>query len=76
MSYVMRSPKRIEFEYNLANNDRDIIIDEQGDMPCNDVGDIVDRRDKSWKVTQVLSQQSDSGLNTLLTLYVSLSDKF
>jgi hypothetical protein len=75
MSHVMHPAKRIEFEYNSANNDRDVIIDQLGEMPCNEVGDIVVRRDKSWKVTQVLTRQSDSGFNTLLTLCVSLSDK-
>ena len=75
MSHTLKFPKRFEFEYNPAQ-DRDVVIDTEGDIPCCEVGDIVTRRDKSWKVTQVLTQKSDSGPNTLLTLYVSLTDKF
>ena len=75
MSHTLNGAKRIEFEYNLGNNNREVVIDSLGDMPCYETGDIVTRRDKSWTVTQVLSQKSDTGLNTLLTLYVSLTDK-
>ena len=76
MSHSLNGPKQVEFEYNRAKTDRDVVLDQHGEMPCYDFGDIVRRRDKSWKVTKVLSQQSCSGVNTLLTLYVSLTDKF
>lgn len=71
----MRGPKQIEFEYNLDNKNRDVIVDREGILPCYEVQDILMRRDKTWKVTQVLIQQSDSGPNTLPTLYVSLTDQ-
>jgi hypothetical protein len=71
----MRGPKQIEFEYNLDNKNRDVIVDHEGILPCYEVQDILMRRDKTWKVTQVLIQQSDSGPNTLPTLYVSLTDQ-
>jgi hypothetical protein len=74
MSYAMHAPKRIEFEYNLDNNNREIIDDHEGTMPCYQTHDILTRGGKSWRVTQVLIQQSDSGPNTLPTLYVSLTD--
>jgi len=76
MSHPMNVPKQIEFEYNLADQDRDVVIDIEGTMPCCEVGDILMRRSRSWKVTQVLSEQSDLGANRLPTLYVSLSDRF
>jgi hypothetical protein len=62
----MNCPKRIEFEYDLANNDRDVIIDSLGDMPRNDTRNIMWLREKSWAVTQVLTQKSDTGLNSSL----------
>jgi hypothetical protein len=71
----MRGPKQIEFEYNLDNKNRDVIVDQDGTLPCYEVQDILMRRCKTWKVTQVLIQQSDSGPNTLPTLYVSLTDQ-
>lgn len=75
MSHSMNGPKQIEFEYNLDNKTREVIIDEAGNLPCYEAHDVIVRRSKPWKVTQVLSQQSNSGPNTLLTLYVSLSDQ-
>jgi hypothetical protein len=76
MSRNMSCAKQIEFEYNLDNVNREVIVDHQGTMPYYETNDVLTRREKEWKVTQVLSQQSDSGPNTLLTLYVSLTDKF
>ena len=52
-----------------------MIVDQEGILPCYEVQDILMRRDKTWKVTQVLIEQSDSGPNTLPTLYVSLTDQ-
>jgi hypothetical protein len=76
MSYILNCSKQIEFEYNLDNLKREVIVDHEGSMPYYAANDILTRREKEWKVTQVLCQQSDSGPNTLLTLYVSLTDKF
>jgi hypothetical protein len=45
-------------------------------MPCFDTGDLIWRRDETWAVTQVLSEKSDTGINILLTLYVSLTGRF
>lgn len=75
MSSNMNGPKQIEFEYNLDHKNREVIVDLEGTMPCFEAQDVLTRRDKSWKVIQVLIQQSDTGANTLPTLYVSLSDR-
>jgi hypothetical protein len=74
MSHDMNVPKQIQFEYNLDNKVRDLVMDHHGNFPCYEVGDILMRRDKSWKVTRVLLKESDS--DPLPTLYISLSDKF
>jgi hypothetical protein len=76
MSRAMNCTKQIEFEYNLDNLNREVVVDHEGIMPYYEMNDILMRREREWKVTQVLSQQSDSGKNILLTLYVSLTDKF
>jgi hypothetical protein len=75
MSRILNCTKQIEFEYNLDNLNREVILDREGILPYYVANDILTRREKKWKVTQVLAQQSDSGPNTLLTLYVSLTDK-
>lgn len=75
MSHKVNGPKQVEFEYNLDNKNREVIVDHEGIVPCYEMHDIITRRDKLWKVTQVLIQQSDSGPNTLPTLYVSLTDQ-
>lgn len=72
----MKGPKQVEFEYNSDDSSREVIVDHEGTLPCYERADVIMRGDKSWTVTQVLSRQSDSGSNTLMTLSVSLTDRF
>jgi hypothetical protein len=74
MSRRMNCVKQIEFEYNLDHVNREVIVDHEGIMPYYEMNDVLLRREKEWKVTQVLLQQSDTGANRLPTLYVSLTE--
>jgi len=73
MSGVIKGAKRVEFEYGLHNEDKDIVVDEAGAMPYYEAGDIVERRGRSWEVVQVLCRQAISGPQPLMTLSVSLT---
>jgi hypothetical protein len=48
--------KRIEFRY--SRHDKEIIVDRDGRFPSYAAGDLVERRGKTWKATQVRRQQS------------------
>jgi hypothetical protein len=76
MSQEIAGPKRVEFCYNGDNENRDVEVDILGDLPYYQVGELVTRKGKSWKVTQVLIQQAISGPQPLPAHIVSLTDKF
>jgi hypothetical protein len=76
MSQEIAGPKRVEFCYNGDNENRDVEVDILGDLPYYQVGELVTRMGKSWKVTQVLIQQAISGPQPLPAHIVSLTDKF
>ena len=70
------SQEIVEFCYNGDNENRDLEVDILGDLPYYQVGELVTRKGKSWKVTQVLIQQAISGPQPLPAHIVSLTDKF
>lgn len=76
MSHEIAGPKRVEFCYNGDNENRDLEVDILGDLPYYQVGELVTRMGKSWKVTQVLVQQTMSGPQPFPAHIVSLTDKF
>jgi hypothetical protein len=76
MSNKLEGPKRVEFCYNGDDQERDVEIDILGDLPYYQVGDIVVRNGKSWKVAQVLVQQDVSGPPLLPAHIVSVTDTF
>jgi hypothetical protein len=74
MSTDVEGPKQVVFRYSDGDNDKDIEVDILGDLPYYQVGEIVARRGKSWKVTQVLIEQSIVGAQILPVHFVSLTE--
>jgi hypothetical protein len=58
MTPVIQLSKRIEFRYN--RRDKEIIVDRNGRFPSYSTGDLVERRGKTWKATQVTHTQPGS----------------
>lgn len=58
MTPVFKLSKRIEFRY--SRRDKEIIVDRDGRFPIYTAGDLIERRGKTWKATQVWKSQPGS----------------
>jgi hypothetical protein len=76
MSNKLENAKQVEFCYNGDYPGRDIEVDSDGKLPYYQVGDVVERQGKSWKVTKVLIQQSLVNPPSLLTHIITVTDKY
>lgn len=72
MTPVIQLSKRIEFRY--SRRDKEIIIDRNGCFPSYSTGDLVERRGKTWKATQVLHPQSLAGAQSIPVHIVNLTE--
>ena len=54
MSEHIHEHKQVVFRYNGNDENTDVEIDILGDLPDYEVGEIVARKGRSWKVVQVL----------------------
>jgi hypothetical protein len=58
MSEHTHEHKQVVFRYNGNDENADVEVDILGDLPDYQVGEIVARKGKSWKVVQVLVEHS------------------
>jgi hypothetical protein len=58
MSKPIYPHKQVVFRYNGNDENADVEIDILGDLPDYDVGEIVARKGRSWRVVQVLKKHS------------------
>lgn len=70
MTPVIKLSKRIEFRY--SRRDKEIIVDRDGRFPSYTAGDLVERRGKTWKATQVW--QSMPGSHSVSVHVVNLTE--
>jgi hypothetical protein len=75
MSEQVEAHKHVVFQYNDDEKNRDVEIDILGDLPDYQVGEIVVRKAKSWKVTQVILEHSTVSSGRVPVHLVFVSDK-
>jgi hypothetical protein len=68
--------KQVVFRYNGDDEDADVEVDILGDLPDYQVGEMVVRKGKSWKVVQVLIEHSTVSAGNVPVHIVCVTDRF
>jgi hypothetical protein len=76
MSEHTNPHKQVVFRYNGDEENADVDVDILGDLPDFQVGELVVRKGKSWKVVQVLIKHSTVSSGNVPVHVVSVTDKF